>query len=283
MNIHGNRFLSNLYGRLILRHPRLRRFLTQLLISDEEIQIELLGAPLCINKQQEIGYWNAHKESQGVVVLRDEEPVIVSLALVLEPQDTFVDVGANVGLYSSCLSKLQSIYPKMKFYAFEPNRHTAQRLRKSLRKRTVEIHESALSNKAGEVEFLSGFSSAVFGVKGDKRRSFQIDDTVETISAKRLDSVDIEGDSIVLKLDVEGMEREVLEGASGLFDHRRIKAVYLDGYEDASLRDFFRSQDFALFNGRTLEPETGKNTDYSLLAIHNKYLNRFDALPARNS
>jgi len=276
MTIRGNRFISNLYWRLVLKNPRFRRFLATLIVPDEDVDIDLLGAPLRINKRQEIGYWNAYKKSQDVVLLRDEEPAILSLALILEPQDTFIDVGANVGLYSSCLSKLQSVYPNMKFYAFEANAHTATRLGKSLGKRNVEIFQLALSDKAAELEFVHGFSSAVFRAKNDARYAFQIDGAVERIPTKRLDSIPIDGHSIVIKLDVEGMEKDVIEGASQFFTDGRIKAVYLDGYEDVSLPEFFRLNGFSLFNGRTLEPHAGTNTDYSLLAIHQSHLQRFN-------
>jgi len=70
------------------------------------------------------------------------------------------------------------------------------------------------------------------------------------------------------------MEQQVIAGASNFFDDGRIKAVYLDGYDDPSLRDFFLSKGFSLFNGRTLDPDDGSNTRYSLLALHRRSLDR---------
>lgn len=263
-----------LYWRLILQNPRLRRWIAKWFIADEEIDIDLFGASLHINKRDELGYWNAYKECQGITLLRDEVPVILSLALILEPTDTFVDVGANVGLYSSCLAKLQSIYPHMKFYAFEPNQKTADRLRQSLRDRHAHIFSYAVSNETAQREFVHGFSSAVFGVKREIVQPFQIPNLVEKIETKTLDSSHIEGNAIVLKIDVEGMEREVIDGASNLFSEGRIKAVYLDGYEDKCLPQYFLANGFALFNGRTLQPDDGPNTAYSLLAINKEFMNR---------
>jgi hypothetical protein len=66
--------------------------------------------------------------------------------------------------------------------------------------------------------------------------------------------MEIAGDSLILKIDVEGHERQVLEGASGLFEARRVKAVYLDEYRDRGVVDFLRERGFTFYDGRTLEP-----------------------------
>lgn len=63
------------------------------------MDIELFGAPLRVNKQKEIGYVRAYKNTKSNVVFRDEGAPLINLALILSPTDTFVDIGANVGLY----------------------------------------------------------------------------------------------------------------------------------------------------------------------------------------
>jgi hypothetical protein len=93
------------------------------------------------------------------------------------------------------------------------------------------------------------------------------------IRAQRLDNVPIEGDSIVMKIDVENHEAEVLRGAERLLGSGRVKAVYIDGYADAAIPGFLRKLDFVLFDGNTLGPTT---PDRKLLAISRTHLARWE-------
>jgi hypothetical protein len=72
----------------------------------------------------------------------------------------------------------------------------------------------------------------------------------------------------VLKIDVEGHELPVLEGAAGLFGDSRIKGIYLDGYGSDTIPDLLRDHGFALFDGRTLVPCGNAVPDFSLLVVH---------------
>ena len=75
----------------------------------------------------------------------------------------------------------------------------------------------------------------------------------------------IKGNSLVLKIDVEGQEKQVLDGATDLFKSQRIKAVYLDGYKDNEVEVFLKNYGFILLDGKSLKPTTGGL--FSLLAI----------------
>lgn len=269
MRFYNNSFLSYIIWRFILRNPGLRVFLTNLFIPDEDVNITLFGSSLRVNRRKEIGYVNAYETSKSSIVFRDESGTIVNLALILEPTDTFVDIGANVGLYSSVISKLSYVYPKMNFYAVEANPDTAQRLRESLTDRNVQVYEFALSNKECSLEFVQGATSGVFGAI-KYISDFQLANKTQVVKAKTLDSIGIIGNSIVLKIDVEGHEREVIEGAKDLLENERIKAIYLDGYGDPTLPDDLKSRGFVIFDGRTLKPLTV--AQQSLLAIHKKYV-----------
>ena len=89
------------------------------------------------------------------------------------------------------------------------------------------------------------------------------------IQCQRLDYFDIKGDSIVPKIDVEGQELKILEGARSLFDNQRIKAVYLDGFTNhKECLNFLMQYDFLLFDGKTLTESDGNL--FSLLAISGK-------------
>ncbi len=265
-----HRVVSGLKYKLVDQNPRLRRFLFSLMCRNEDADILLCGSKLRVNRREEPGYVHAYKHAQSAAALREELGPLLTLALLLAPEDTFVDVGANVGFYSSTLSRLGLLYPQMRFYAFEANRDTAKRLRLSLEGRNVQIFDFALSSQDAELEFVEGSSSATFGFKGDMHDQ-QIPNRTQRVQARRLDNVGVVGDSIVMKIDVEGHERQVLDGASGLFRDGRVKAVYLDGYRDDSLPQYLASKGFLLYDGRNLNPH---GYEYHLLAIHRAHLAR---------
>jgi hypothetical protein len=86
-----------------------------------------------------------------------------------------------------------------------------------------------------------------------------------TCDCRRLDDIPIVGNSLVMKIDVEGQEWEVLEGSLCYFETGRVKAVYLDGYMDSRVRGFLDHYEFLCLNGRTLAPATSETRH--LLAI----------------
>ena len=85
------------------------------------------------------------------------------------------------------------------------------------------------------------------------------------VAAKRLDHFDIEGGEIVLKIDVEGHEYNVLQGAEQLFKQRRIKAVYIDGYDNKQILPFLKGYGFNFVDAHTLQEV--KDDTFSLLAL----------------
>jgi hypothetical protein len=68
-----------------------------------------------------------------------------------------------------------------------------------------------------------------------------------------------------MKIDVEGCEWEVLQGAMGLFQANRVRVLYLDDFKDARVTSFLDRYKFRFYNGRTLAPAT--NQTRHLLAI----------------
>ena len=74
------------------------------------------------------------------------------------------------------------------------------------------------------------------------------------VATRCLDWLAIEASDLSVKIDVEGLELEVLKGAEGLFREGRIRAVYIDCYDDAAVRDLLVAQGFALYDAMTLLP-----------------------------
>ena len=95
--------------------------------------------------------------------------------------------------------------------------------------------------------------------------SYNIRQETQTVSCQRLDSFDIHGDSIVIKIDVEGQELEGLLGAEDLLAAQRVKAIYVDGFADPKLPAHLRERGFRLLDGRTLLPF--EENGFNLLAM----------------
>ncbi len=254
----------------IFRKPKRRLALTKLFYRDSNKYIELVGSRIYVNSISEMGYVRAASNAQSNIVFRDEVASLISVAMILEPSDTFVDVGANVGLYSSVLGRFQYVFPSMRFYAFEANPDTGVKLRETLSDKATNVEIVGISDKAGILPFAKGAVSGVFGALRNAS-DFQCAEWVVDIPTKRLDQCEIVGSSIVLKIDVEGHEWEVLQGATGFFDSDRIKAVYLDGFDNKQIPSFLESKGFVAFDGRSLKrPPT---QEFSVLFIKESWLN----------
>ena len=249
--------------RYFIKQPRLRRFVTAVLERNRISVVEVAGARLQVNNRREHGYLRAGRMIRKNGTLRDEIPVLMNLFSVLRDGDTFVDVGSNVGLYTHAVVRLRSLYPRLRVVAIEANPDTFARL-SAAQIAGVQYLNVAASSSTGTLTFVDGAVSHVFTTI-DKHNSYNIASETIDIPCKRLDELEFPTNSLVIKIDVEGQESRVLDGAKKLFEQGRIRAVYLDGYEDATLNDLLINHGFTLFDGRTLLPITGRV--FSLLAL----------------
>ena len=262
MNFPGKKLFRHWFWILAFRYPRLRLALTRLLVPSREIDVQIFGSRLRINTRDEIGLWRAAKMAGDNVVFRDEAASLLNLALLLQPGDTFIDVGANVGLYSSVLSRLRNAFPQTKYFAIEPHPQTAMRLRKSVGD-NVTVLNIGVSERSAELTFRAGVTSGVFKVAPSQPAKDEM-----KIRCERLDSLPVMQSDLVVKIDVEEHELPVLRGATGLFERERIKVIYLDGYSSAEIPILLRQWGFTLFDGRTLIRSDPEAPPHSLLGIH---------------
>jgi FkbM family methyltransferase len=243
----------NVIDRYFLKQPLVRRIFTGILAGNREETVTLLAREYRVHTVREHGFLRASKLAETCSFYRDETSVLIHLAGLLGDGDTFLDIGANIGIFAVNIARLCSLYPNLKVYAFEPNRDTAARLRMNAEPLGVEVLNLALSDQNGTLEFVHGAVSNVFTTV-QNASSYSIQRERSMCECRRLDDCRINGDSLVMKIDVEGQEFEVLEGALSYFRSRRVKAVYLDDYKDANVRKFLEAYGFRCFNGRTLEP-----------------------------
>jgi len=148
--------------------------------------------------------------------------LITSLAQKLdEHKDTgwFFDVGSNVGLY---IWEVAKVSPNRKILGFEPDPENFKLLemtRKEADIQNFEICPDALSNQTDEVSFFQDpLTSATGCIRGEEKPWIEqyLNGTSKQISVntRPMDSM-VENNKIpsLIKIDVEGHELEVLEGA----------------------------------------------------------------------
>ena len=121
-----------------------------------------------------------------------------------EDSDLIIDCGANVGELN------YSFYYKnifINYMSFEPDKDSYDCLKINKIRKSDKMNNFALSNKNGEAElYVDGFG-------GNSSLEYFGDDKSITIQTKTLDSLNIENQIKLFKVEAEGHEPEVLEGS----------------------------------------------------------------------
>jgi FkbM family methyltransferase len=165
----------------------------------------------------------------------------------LKPGDTFIDVGANVGFYALCASKIVGATGKV--FAFEPAPETMSALRTNiaLNAANIEAVEIALSDRMGQSKLFvdAAHNSGATSMRASPNASQEITVILDTYDnyAKRNG---IPAPALV-KIDVEGAECLVLKGMANLLSRPDRPAMIIEVSEN-SLTQFGSSKEelFAL-------------------------------------
>lgn len=141
----------------------------------------------------------------------------------LKPDSIVIDGGASVGFFSRFTSEL---CPRGEVYSFEPNPQTFREIRKN---KNVHAFNVALGDKKGQVAFLIDGSIGGNFIKGSSSSAGKTEiqvpvTTIDSfISENHIPRVDF------IKIDTEGFEREVINGAKDTI--RKFKPIIsMSGY-----------------------------------------------------
>ncbi|HTZ02599.1 MAG TPA: FkbM family methyltransferase [Xanthobacteraceae bacterium] len=182
------------------RWHRLRR----LFRKDREIEeVRYFGATFRLSPEDLIGREMVLKRFEWLQIT-----AMLTACRELNPA-AFIDVGANFGLYTCIVGRHQ---PATRVIAFEPNRSVLDGLRAHIALNGVQdvtIHECALGASRQKASLLPGSQgfSALSAIVPSHRDGYEID--VVALD----DLFSFAGKPIVMKIDVEGYELEVLQGA----------------------------------------------------------------------
>ena len=172
-------------------------------------------------------YWHGYEAFEG-------ETLAVFFNL-LKLTNTFLDVGANIGIYTliGCLTN-----PSMNVYAFEPNPTIFDCLKENVeinKLNNVQLNCSAITNYDGNITL-----HLVPGASASTRQGFKKATEAISVPALTLDTF-ITMNNIqkvdLIKMDTEATEPQVLEGARKLIERDRpiIICEVLHGYTEKAL------------------------------------------------
>lgn len=182
---------------------------------------------------------------RGTTIYQTDETFLRSY---LKKGDVVIDVGANIGFLT--LISSVTVGQTSKVYSIEAHPKTYKALCGNIKLngfKNIKTFNLAIGKKQGYITFSDK--------KQDDRNSVTSDSKGVKVEMKTLDSLDINQSSIaLLKIDVEGYEKFVLEGANRLLENTL--CVYYEsaenhfrefGYSCADLADILIAKGFDLF------------------------------------
>lgn len=213
--------------------------------------------PIIINKHDdtigmcitEYGYW-------GTQDIRLIESLLKGTCQGA-PAVTLLDIGSNIGTHA--LAFAQFDFPNLTVHAFEAQRQIYYMLAGTIALNSlsnVYCHHRAVSNVSGEkirIPAVNYDSHSNFGsFEIEKARysdtaDMYIPGQYELLETVRIDDMGLENVKL-LKVDVEGMEDRVIEGARQTIAGQR-PLVFIETFKTdfGPIRDFLASLDYALY------------------------------------
>jgi len=201
----------------------------------------LRGRPWTIESGSGAGLKLEFPQNRDFIRGSSERPVQEALARHLRPDDVFYDIGANTGFFSLIAARFVGTAGSV--YSFEPVAENAATVRRNSHLNHIpnlKVFEVAVGRHSGNAELLltewDGGStlstSAVKTLEPVSKRTVRVVSLDDFIRAENLRQPNF------VKIDVEGVEMEVLQGMSKTITER--KPVLLYEVDDGNKESFDR-------------------------------------------
>jgi len=206
-----------------------------------------------------------------------EFPDMGFLLHALRDEDLFVDVGANVGSYSILACSVVGA----RGIAFEPVPSTYNRLVENMRLNHLDQKVKCVNKGVGVQQGSIAFTSDTDTTNHALAAGEQCDKVVN-VEVTSLDTA-LQGESpTLIKIDVEGYETPVLEGAQETFKNQSLHSVIMElngsgtryGYDESIILEMMFDYDFRNYSYNPL--------DRTLINLQGKNLNSGNTLFIRN-
>lgn len=203
-----------------------------------------------------------------------------AVLMLLNENDTFIDIGAHIGYYSVIASEI--IGSQGKIISFEPTPSTFELLSKNLKDcKNVTLENKAVFSEDKTLVFNDfGMKYMVFNsFKTPRLENIELEPKKIDVQAVRLDTYIPENNlkPSLIKIDAESVELEILKGAvSMLKTHQPILCIEIgdfEGIDSQSSRkiiDFLMNLDYQVFeftNNRFVR-HTPKDESYSVMNLY---------------
>ena len=190
----------------------------------------------------EHGYWLGSYEITKRLAFESE----------IQPGSVIYDIGANVGYFSLLAAVLAG--EEGKVVAFEPLPRNTEFLKKHIALNhlsTIQVVEAAVSSHSGEAFFDFGASTAMGHLSENGGLRVQMVSLDEMVSEGQLPPPNY------IKIDVEGAEYEVLQGAENVIIKYR-PVLFLDTHQRTAHQNtisFLKNQNyrFEILDGRSMD------------------------------
>lgn len=199
---------------------------------------------------------NALVKTSGAIDTQ-EIVVMAELAARLPQGSTIVDMGANFGLYTLAMARA-SAARSCTVHAFEAQRIIAYMVCGTMALNAVEnavIHHLAVGAQAGQIDIpkfdyrqVSSFGSVEFGAEQTEFIGQARAPSTEKVQRVSLDSMALPRVKL-MKIDVEGMEEQALQGAQATIEHDRpLCLVEWIKSDKPALVAFFKTRNYTVYD-----------------------------------
>jgi len=168
------------------------------------------------------------------------------------PINTVLDIGANIG---QSAIKFHHAFPQANIYCFEPVNHLNIKLEENLKPFSkIHVYSDALGASPAQSQiYLTTHETTSSLIKPDYVKQTQIVNVITVDDFLRSEKIDKVG---LVKIDVEGMDLEVLKGAEKTLNSKKVEFILVECgfYNDSpnlvsfdSIRDYLLHFDYRIF------------------------------------